>query len=492
MKSGKFLRSVCALAVVGSMSALPAVAADGLSSEMSQGKKKAKHVILMISDGMGGWHVDATRKYLDAPLAMESLKQHGYMTTFMLNPTADSSTGEYWDVPSEVGTYDPNQGGYTPWEKPEVPSYVDSGATDSAAAASAMFTGRKVCKYTLNAVAKPEGYAVDEPFGVKYYKTIFELAETGGKATGLVTSVNFNHATPASGIVKTQYRKNYGEKARQMIYSDIDVIMGAGHPQFDNNGVRQEADYYGFSHNRGGYYDDYDGEALYNLVRGGFKDRSYIETRQEFEDIASGVVAAPKRIFGLAQVASTLQYNRQDGDETNDKLPIDLGGDQFNSNVPTLTTMTSAALQALEQDEDGFVMMVEAGAVDWAGHGNNLARTLEENVDFDNAVQEVIDWVEEPENGSNWSNTLLIVTADHETGHLQPVGQVSGNEVFDNECWGVGCEGWGGHTNSLIPIYAQGVRSGKLRAKYYGDIVDNTDIYKTMAEAMSGKRFWKK
>ena len=64
-----------------------------------------------------------------------------------------------------------------------------------------------------------------------------------------------------------------------------------------------------------------------------------------------------------------------------------------------------------------------------------MTRMLEENIDFDNAVQAVIDWVEDPSNGSNWDNTLLIVTADHECGHLQPAGDVAGDAVILNQCW---------------------------------------------------------
>jgi alkaline phosphatase len=238
----------------------------------------AKYVILMIGDGMGGWHVDATRKYIDnGLLAMETLKYHGYMTTYMRNPYNDNGNGEYWDDPSESGNYDPSLCGKTPWEKIPVPEEVQSGATDSAAAAGAMFSGKKMTKYSLNAVAKDEGYPEDMPFSVKYLPTIIDHAEALGKATGLVSSVTFNHATPATGIVKTQYRKNYGEKARQIIFSEVDVIMGAGHPGFDDNGQPRTPDFYSWAVNKGSYYDNYDGNALFNQVVNEFKGRVYLE-----------------------------------------------------------------------------------------------------------------------------------------------------------------------------------------------------------------------
>ncbi|MDY6838947.1 MAG: alkaline phosphatase [Thermodesulfobacteriota bacterium] len=467
---------------------------------------KAPFVILMIGDGMGGWHVDATRRYLDdGPLAMETLDHQGYMTTFMRNPAdnvgAYASEEEYWDDSSETGSYDPALGGKTPWDMTPVPEYVQQGATDSAAAASAMYSGRKTCKYCLNVLAKDEGYPREAPFSVKYVPTIVDHAQAMGKAAGLVTSVPFHHATPAAAVVKTQYRKNWAEKSRQMVYSDVDVIMGAGHPCYDNNGQPQACDYVTFHKNKGSYLDDGEGEALFNLIAAGFRGRTFVGKRADFEDLADGDRLyrgrpMPLRVFGLAQVADTLQYNRNmdDGDASDDWK---VGGQAYIPSVPNLRTMTEGALAVLEQDEDGFWLMVEGGAIDWASHANDMTRMLEETIDFDDAVQAVIDWVEDPSNGSDWTNTLLIVTADHECGHLQPVGEVTGDKVISTQCWGVKkgaetgtvtCAGWNQHTNSLVPIYAQGVGAEALRARYKGDCRDNTDIFKIMVQSMKGHR----
>ncbi|MDY6989332.1 MAG: alkaline phosphatase [Thermodesulfobacteriota bacterium] len=465
---------------------------------------KATFVILMIGDGMGGWHVDATRRYLDdGPLAMETLEHHGYMTTFMRNPAEDvgayTSDEEYWDDPSQTGSYDPILGGKTPWDMTPVPEYVQQGATDSAAAASAIYSGEKTCKYCLNVAAKEEGYPHNAPFSVKYLLTILDHTQAMGKAAGLVTSVPFNHATPAAAVAKTQHRKNDGEKSRQMIYSDVDVIMGAGHPCYDDNGQPQTCDYVKLQSNIGEYLDDGEGEALFKLIAAGFRGRVFVEKRADFEDLADGDRLyrgrpMPLRVFGLAQVANTLQYERHmdDGDATDDWK---VGGQADIRGVPNLKTMTQGALAVLEQDEEGFWLMVEGGAIDWASHANDMTRMLEETIDFDDAVQAVIDWVEAPSNGSDWTNTLLIVTADHECGHLQPVGEVVGDKVISNQSWGVKkmaeagtvtCLGWNQHTNSLVPIYAQGVGAEALPARYEGDYRDNTDIFNVMYQSMRG------
>jgi alkaline phosphatase len=138
----------------------------------------------------------------------------------------------------------------------------------------------------------------------------------------------------------------------------------------------------------------------------------------------------------------------------------------------------------LEQASAGFWLLVEGGAIDWASHDNNMTRMLEETLAFDEAVQTVIEWIENPDNTSTWDNTLLIVTADHECGHLQPVGDATGEEVIENQCWGVDCAGWHNHTNSLVPIYAQGPGAEELMAHFDGDFRDNTDIFNVMVRAL--------
>jgi alkaline phosphatase len=254
-------------------------------------------------------------------------------------------------------------------------------------------------------------------------------------------------------------------------------------------------DYSLWSENESVYLDDEDGKALYGKVKHGFKGRTYVEEVDDFADLADGDGlykgrAMPCRVFGVAQVRETLQHGRNtrgifDHDPSDD---WQVGGQAYIPNVPTLEMMAKAALEVLEQDEAGFFLMVEGGAIDWASHGSNMARMLEENIDFDHTVQTIIDWVEDASNGSNWQNTLVIVTADHECGHLQPVGQVTGDEVIEDQCWGVDCQKWSEHTNSLVPIYAQGPGAESLGARFNGDYRDNTDIFRTMYGAMHGDR----
>ena len=439
---------------------------------------------------MGAWHVDAAAKYRGTELAMASLDHHGYMTTYMRNATDNRGPyiGEYWEDGSQIGSYDAQKGGRTPWHRPTNPGYLLSQATDSAASASALLSGQKTVKYALNVDANPLGYAHHELNSIRYLTTILEIAEAKGRTTGVVTSVNFNHATPAAAIVKTPYRKNNGEKARQIIASGIDVIMGAGHPMFDDNGAARPPDYTSWSRNRGLYLDDTDGKSLYAKVAGTFMERLFVETKTDFEDLADGDnrfrgLNMPERVFGLAQVANTLQFNRtrNSGRGTG----TDPTGDPSKRvDVPSLGIMTRGALAVLSQNKNGFWLLVEGGAIDWAGHANDMARMIEELVEFDGAVSEVIEWVNDKNNDARWDNTLVIVTADHETGYLQPVGDREGKDIITHQCWGIECSGWSEHTNSLVPVYAQGLGAEALEAVFNGDYRDNTDIFKIMAKAM--------
>jgi alkaline phosphatase len=147
--------------------------------------------------------------------------------------------------------------------------------------------------------------------------------------------------------------------------------------------------------------------------------------------------------------------------------------------------MTQAALNVLDNDPDGFVLMIEGGAVDWAAHGNQSGRMIEEQIDFDNAVEAVLNWIQA---NSNWGETVLIVTGDHETGYLTGPMPDPANPtwtpVVNNGAGVVPGMQWnaGEHTNQLIPFYAKGdsarlfKQAADLSDPVHGPYIDNTDI----------------
>jgi alkaline phosphatase len=181
--------------------------------------------------------------------------------------------------------------------------------------------------------------------------------------------------------------------------------------------------------------------------------------------------------------------------------------------------MATAALLVLSRDPDGFILLIEGGAIDWAAHQNNMNKMLGEALDFNAAVQVVIDWVDHPSNDSSWENTLVIVTADHETGYLtaapgefanQPLGEINATTLAleklvsgssyraswqdeDNDSqidpgesvyWA-----WNStsHTNSLVPLFVKGVSASHFSSfptgsdPVRGAYIDNTNVYTVMA-----------
>jgi alkaline phosphatase len=184
----------------------------------------------------------------------------------------------------------------------------------------------------------------------------------------------------------------------------------------------------------------------------------------------------PKRVLGTAQVYQTLQQSRG-GDQNADPYVVPLI-----ETVPTLEEMTEAALNILDDDPDGLFLMVEGGAVDWASHSNQSGRMIEEQIDFERAVEAVVDWVKK---NSNWGETLLIVTGDHETGYLTgPDSDPTWEPIVNNGAETLPGMEWhsGSHTNSLMVVSAKGDAARMLKRyadeddPVRGPYVDNTEL----------------
>jgi alkaline phosphatase len=317
-----------------------------------------------------------------------------------------------------------------------------------------------------------------------------EVAEEQGKSTGVVTSVEFSHATPAGFVAHNVSRNNYAEIANEMIYdSALEVIMGAGAPDYDNSGNSTSPagreKYVGGAATFADLTDDFmatgadaDGDGLDDD-----DDWRVIRSREEFRAMASG--DTPARVIGLPFVYQTLQYNRG-GDSYADPYV-----EPLTETVPTLEEMTKAALNVLDNDEDGFVLMIEAGAVDWAGHGNKSGRLIEEQIDFNKSVEAVCAWVKA---NSNWGETLLVVTGDHETGYLTgPISDPNWEPLVNNGAGNLPGMEWhsGGHTNQLIPFFAKGTAASMFKESIEGDdpvrgpYLDNTAIGKVIIDILS-------
>lgn len=410
-----------------------------------------KNIIYMVGDGMGYNHVAATNLYesgqsrylVEGEADPEQLEE-------LAGEAVQVYEGEGWNhlamtTFQEGNSYD----GERAWADHD---YVNESFTDSAAAGTAMATGQKTSNGALGVDSSGESM-----------ENTSERAKEQGKAAGVVSDVPFSHATPAAWAAHNTDRNDYAGVANEMLSGDLDVIMGAGHPLYDDsNNLLAEPDF--------GYISEADFEA----VTAGETAFTYFEDDADFAALANGEVEEDTQYFGLAQVASTLQQGR-DGEST---VPHDPNAPM--NDVVDLATMSEGALNVLNQDDDGFHLMIEAGAIDWAGHDNDIARDIEEVQSFNSAVDSVVAWVEE---NSSWDETLLIVTADHETGYLSGQDELPWRAMA-GEADQVPAHTYysGNHTNQVVPFFFRGAGSEDIAAgvtgtdPVRGDYIDNTTV----------------
>ncbi|HWR26716.1 MAG TPA: alkaline phosphatase, partial [candidate division Zixibacteria bacterium] len=304
----------------------------------------------------------------------------------------------------------------------------DSIITDSSSAGSAMACGEKfndgeICFHNETKSYKP---------------SVLELAKEKGKATGIVATSTITHATPAAFAAHSANRRCENEIARQYVQlTEPDVMLGGGVEKFNST----KADACKTS-----------GDFITEVVQKGY---SIVYTEEEMN---SAVANGDTKLLGLFNKSGmTPEYQR---------LP--------DTTEPRLPEMTSAALDILEKDNEGFFVMVEGSQVDWGNHAHNLRYQIGETLAFDEAVKVVLDWINA--SSERKEHTLLIITSDHETGGFAINGPNriinAGEYVEDN---------WTSpeHTAVDTIIWSQGPGSEAL-----GRAVDNTDIYMVMAKAI--------
>jgi len=410
------------------------------------------NIILMISDGCGYNCFD-----------LASLYQHG---------RSGAQVYDSFPVRLAVSTHSASGTPYDPRKAWATFDFVLIDATDSAAAATALATGLKTRDDVIG--LSPEG---------KRLPSIIDAAESLGKKTGIVTSVPFCHATPAAFLAHAGSRYEYGDIARQIILeSPADVVMGCGHPYFDRSGRPVGTPSFRYV---GGQ------ETWETLVLGKAGADADGDGRPD-----PWTLVHPNRVFCVAPVYRTLQQERE-GDAQADPFVVPLL-----QTVPTLDEMALAALNILDEDPDGFFLLVEGGAVDWAAEENQTGRLIEEQVFFNRTVEAVVNWVEK---SRRWEDILIVVTSDHETGYI--TGPGSGKEWPNNDfskTWKpllnkgkgkvAGME-WHSdeHTNSLVPLFAKGRGSERFVAlaeetdPVHGLFLDNTEIGLLMIELLKGQ-----
>lgn len=283
--------------------------------------------------------------------------------------------------------------------------------TDSGAGATAFSCGVKTYNHAI-------GMKIDS---TACY-SILEEAEANGLATGLIATATIVHATPASFIAHQKLRVFYEAIASDFLNTEIDLFIGGGLKYF-NNRKKDNRNLYRELQQKGYYVSDF--------INGSLRT----------------VRPNPEKNFAFFTGNSH-------------PLPATAG----RTYLPYASAMATNFLKM--RSDKGFFLMIEGSQIDMAGHGNDSRWVVQETLDFDKAVGEVLKFAKRE------GNTLVIVTADHETGGLSLSPNRRETKIkpaFNTN----------GHSGVLVPVFAFGPS-----AKLFAGIYENTAIYHKMRRAI--------
>jgi len=242
-------------------------------------------------------------------------------------------------------------------------------------------------------------------------KTIVEYAEEAGMSTGLISTSAITHATPASFFAHQKNRSSYEAIAADFLKTDIDVIIGGG---ADNFSKRRDSN-----------------DLIGQLKDKGYEVILYPSSLESFDADKVAVFTAPQHSPKISEGRGSM-----------------------------LPDATEQAITLLSRNDKGFFLMVEGSQIDWGSHNNNIDYTVEELIDMDNAVGKALDFARQA------GNTLVIVTADHETGGLVVTDGNMAKGTVSVKFTTLG------HTGMMVPVFAYGPGAERFSGLY-----DNTAIF---------------
>jgi len=245
-------------------------------------------------------------------------------------------------------------------------------------------------------------------------KTILEYADERGLGTGLVSTSAITHATPASFIAHQVSRDNYEGIAADFLKTDIDVFIGGGINHF--------------------------------AVRKDKRDLTK-ELRQKGYQVLFSMDSIQKVKNGKLAGLTAKEHNPSIISGRGDMLPLS----------------TQTALNILSDNKKGFFLMVEASQIDWGGHANNSSYVEKEMIDFDKAIGKALDFARRD------GHTLVIVTADHETGGMS----ITGGDIQQGTV--MAKFSTTDHTGIMVPVFAYGPG-----AELFQGVQENTDLFTKM------------
>ena len=245
----------------------------------------------------------------------------------------------------------------------------------------------------------------------KQLESILEYCNSKNFSTALIATSSIVHATPASFYANVNSRRQYEDIALQLRYNSVDYFIGGGRKHFNRRSDKR------------------------NLIE---------EMEEEGYDIVNNLDNYNK---SSSQKLGFFTY-------ADEPPPINSG------RKPGLKALVESTLDKLKDDKKPFFLMVEGSQIDWGGHANELAYVISEFKDFNNAISSALKFAK------NDGNTLIVVTADHETGGLAlKKGNLKKSTV-------VGDFTTIGHSGSMVPVFSFGPN-----AELFSGIYENTAIF---------------
>ena len=379
--------------------------------------------------------------------AADGSAQYGFYVT---SPTHDKNLADLdkqtvrIPITSLLGGYDAEIAGPNPWTPgPKVaPGYLKGQSANDADKAGVAAVGGVLHAYTDSSQSAGEiatgvksyNNGVNVTDDGRFVPTLFARLQADGWKVGTVTSVPFDHVSPAAMYAHNVNRDDYQDLAREMLglpgivqdtdksprLPGLDVVIGTGSGIGDPN--KRPTETQGKNAEPGNVHVTDADKAAIDVAHGG--KYVVVETRPGVEGVSAISEAADQaakgghRLFGFfgKRTFNHLPYQTTDG--RYDPAPGLRGTAEAYSaddlkETPKLVDLTKAAIRVLSaQPGQPFALFVEAGDVDFGLHDNNLDNAIGAVYSGEAAVKAIIDWVE---THSNWDESALIVTADH--GH---------------------------------------------------------------------------
>lgn len=267
----------------------------------------------------------------------------------------------------------------------------DGTIADSAPAGSAFSTGWASQTGNVGSLGKlyllPD-VEVPEADDFRPVATVLEAARLSGRSTGIISTSEFMHATPADFSAHDPSRSNYDNLTEQIVYNRFTVILGGGTPYLDAAARKDKEDM----------------KAILS-----FRGYTYVDNASDLRAFRGDKLVGT---FGKSKAVTAMSYDL----------------DRDPAIEPSLSRMTAKAIEILSQNEKGFFLMVEGSKIDWAAHANDPVALITDIIAFDDAVKVALDFAKKD------GNTVVIAVTDHGNSGIS-IGDRSISSGYDKTPW---------------------------------------------------------